>query len=603
MTLTLPGRTMAIAALLLASAGAALGETPLDALCRQYSGLDINADGEAEILGLRPLRPALDVKEGPLVAVLVEARLISQDADGQVWARLSRYAEDLAADGFSVWLVEAQVYAGPRHQDGQSLLALRRFLKAVRGAEPGLAGAVLVGAFPEAFLVRNYNWRRQDPIVLRKGQPDEQAYQAPYLRTVPEPVAMRCELILSDLDGRWEEAYIQPRTRLKTLLAVYPDGVPALGGPARDWEWGHVDYEDFFYANDGHFEVREILGPDGKVSGLDIKIRDDFENSECAAQDLERPNPMALPDLSISRINARGVALSPKKGLLDDQGRPKSLELEKGQGPKRMTEMWEFDPALERQLLIEYFDRNHRFRQGEFAAQWRPAAIACDLGNGFGEARKAQEAWAKADDQGERSSRATIADYVRWLRRPAVLRDIRAHSDPWGSEFHKVPAESLDAAIGGPIWAWHRRGDTLVNTLGGQGKADFPLYRTLWANGLPEGASFYYHNGCDGISPAGWDSKPYSDPGYGFAQGGESLLFYGQGLALVGRAKVFYDAPREFYETLAAGRTFGEAWRRYFELESAAEDHEQVGGGIGRKRAYFWSVLGDWTLRLKAGGA
>jgi hypothetical protein len=72
-------------------------------------------------------------------------------------------------------------------------------------------------------------------------------------------------------------------------------------------------------------------------------------------------------------------------------------------------------------------------------------------------------------------------------------------------------------------------------------------------------------------------------------------------LALVGRAKVFYDEPRGFYEAVAQGHPFGEGWRRYFETEAAAKDVNEVGGGIGRKRAYFWSVLGDWTLRLVRG--
>jgi len=82
--------------------------------------------------------------------------------------------------------------------------------------------------------------------------------------------------------------------------------------------------------------------------------------------------------------------------------------------------------------------------------------------------------------------------------------------------------------------------------------------------------------------------------------GAEALLFYADGLALLGRAKVFYDEPRGFAETLGAGRSFGDAWRRYFELESAAGSWHEVGDDIGRKRAYFWSVIGDWTLTLKS---
>ena len=79
----------------------------------------------------------------------------------------------------------------------------------------------------------------------------------------------------------------------------------------------------------------------------------------------------------------------------------------------------------------------------------------------------------------------------------------------------------------------------------------------------------------------------------------EALLFFGRGLALVGRAKVFYDEPRGFAAALAEGKTFGEAWARYFDHESGAGSWSEVGGDIGRKRAYFWSVIGDWTLRLR----
>ena len=39
----------------------------------------------------------------------------------------------------------------------------------------------------------------------------------------------------------------------------------------------------------------------------------------------------------------------------------------------------------------------------------------------------------------------------------------------------------------------------------------------------------------------------------------------------------------------------GEAWARYFEIESTTRGRNST---IDRKRAYFWSVLGDPTLRL-----
>jgi hypothetical protein len=157
--------------------------------------------------------------------------------------------------------------------------------------------------------------------------------------------------------------------------------------------------------------------------------------------------------------------------------------------------------------------------------------------------------------------------------------------------------------LGGPAWSWTPHGDRLDPSLAaacGGGKLDWFLLRSLWENGdVAAEPAFYHDTGCEGISPPGARKLPYDHPSYGARQGGEALLLFGNGLALVGRAKVFYDEPRGFAEALREGRTFGEAWARYFEIESQAKSWGKVGGDIGRKRAYFWSVLGDWSLRLR----
>jgi hypothetical protein len=126
------------------------------------------------------------------------------------------------------------------------------------------------------------------------------------------------------------------------------------------------------------------------------------------------------------------------------------------------------------------------------------------------------------------------------------------------------------------------------------------LLRTLYENQkvAPE-PSFYHHIGCNAISPPGVGEYAYDHPRYGKGQGAEALLFYGNGLALVGRAKVYNDEPRGFARELGKGRTFGEAWAKYFEVESKDPDIHN----ISRKRAYFWSVLGDWTLKLSPTGS
>jgi len=619
---------MALAVLLFAGLGALTAadpaEDPVASVCAAFAGFDGNGDGVVEVTALEPLGPPPSPSSTParLLVVLVEARLL-EALPGAPEAPplrplLERYAEDLAREGWQPRLVKAAVYAGERHQDGRTVLALRHFFQRLRDARPDFAGAVLVGSFPEAYLVRNYNWRDDRQPVLNQGKPNEKRFDRPVpcLRTVPEPVAWRCELVLADLDGRWEDLYIEPREHLPAVLGVYPGGVPPRGGRCTDFERSTVTCEDFFYVNDGRCDVREVLGQDAdgkptdEVVALDIEPLDAYENAECSPADAARPNPMAVPDILVSRLNPRGVALRPRpavrgvnqEGLLDAAGKPQAVTFpDEASVPHWLGGVWELDPGLERRLLAEYFDRNHRFRTQPPAGPLAAATIGFELGDGADLIRRCFAGLALSPE-GLGGSQASLVDLVRWLRQPATLRDLRAHSDPWGSTFGKPDLAALTDAAGGQPWSWTREGNALVPSLKtacANGKADFALYRTLWANGvLPESPCVYYHTGCEAIAPARAADRPYNHPEYGFWQGAEALLFYAQGLALVGRAKVFYDEPRGFYEAVAEGRSFGEGWRRYFETEAGARDVNEVGGGIGRKRAYFWSVLGDWSLRL-----
>ena len=607
------------------------GEDPVAEACKRFTGLDLNGDGVVEISSLRPLEtpPQPDGRQERLVLILVEARLLVPlrepgDGDTDLMPALRRFADDLRNAGWRSRLIATDVYAGGRHQDGRTLLALRRFFRAVADSSPPLAGAVLIGSFPEAFLVRSYNWRKRTKLTLNKGKANEHRFDepVPYLRTVPEPVAMKCELVLCDLDGNWEGLYVEARERLPSVIGIFPDGVPARGGICPDFERSGVVFEDFFHVNDGHFDVRELVvrrksdetgEPEEQVTAIDFVPLGDAVDEECTAEDRARGNPLARPEIIVSRINPRGVALRPKpnvvgtdgKGLLDGAGKPRTVVFADEKSVPRWISVWERDPVLERQLLVSYFDRNHRYRRGEFAWAFKPAAIGHGLADGFPRIKKACGGWEDFDEPGYRGgTKATLLDLAEWLKLPAVIRDLRAHSDPWGSTFGKAGIDELTAAAGGRPWVWAKEENALVPSLHDAckgGKADFALYRTMWQNGvLPDIGCFYFHQGCDGISPAHARDRVYNHPDYGYWQGAEALLFYVQGLALVGRAKVFYDEPKEFCKSLAAGKTFGETWAHYFEIESLAEDAEKGGGGIGRKRSYFWSVLGDWTLRLTA---
>jgi hypothetical protein len=109
--------------------------------------------------------------------------------------------------------------------------------------------------------------------------------------------------------------------------------------------------------------------------------------------------------------------------------------------------------------------------------------------------------------------------------------------------------------------------------------------------------SIWLYTSCEGTKVAGAETLPYNHPDYGHWQGAECFLFHISGLALIGRSKVFYDEPREMWSVLGEGGTMGDVWRHYFEVE-ADDAGLFTDNDIGRKRAYFWNILGDPTVRV-----
>ncbi|MFQ6131370.1 MAG: hypothetical protein ACE5R4_04985 [Armatimonadota bacterium] len=612
------GLCLCAAFLVIAAAAAAADKASFQAerklvakACKAYQRFDINEDGLIEIKRLRPVMAARATRkarqERGTVVVLVEERLLEYGRRrANLRPALRGYLEDLAADGYDAHLVKAAVYGGKVHQDGRTVLALRRLFQRVKADVPDFAGAVLVGNFPEACIVRQYYWHKHTDITLNAKTKNEKKFKdVDYVRDRAELVAGRAELILADLDGRWEEVYVQEKRSLPYFIAVYPGGERQEQLVTADYEFGEDTFEDFFFVHDGKWKQEDVGGGKLRFSAAG------GENDECAPADLERPNPMARPDIMVSRINARHVGVRPKRGvvgvngegLLDGRGLPQSVTFANEKKVPSGVKVWEHDEATERRLLLEFFDRNHRYRQGEFRSLRKPASLVTEFGSGLPAAKQAFAEWARFGQTGYdvRGKNTQLIEAVRWLRRPALLRFLKAHSDPWGSTFAKTEdIQALEEACGGTVWGWHKQGKQLVPTLAkNPGKLDFSKCRSLWANGLlPDCASMYTHTGCEGITPEGAASRPYTDPSYGYWQGAETLLFYCNGIVLIGRAKVFYDEPRELCQVLAGGGNWGDGWRHYFEVESAAQDVDEVGGGIGRKRAYFWSVLGDWTVTM-----
>lgn len=576
-----------------------LAAQSMEELLAQSAPCDVDGDGVAEVERLELLR-STGASDAPRVVVLVEQRLLAApDAAeralaAELRARLERLADDLGADGYRAELIAAAVYGGPEHQDGRTLLGLRRLLIRCHDAAP-LAGALLIGHFPDALLLRTCNWRKRGALELpgADGQPLRFPEGQRYLRRVTELVAHKCDLVLADLDGGWEARYAAASTVYPGVVAVFGDRVPATGGACVAWAAADRRYSDAFHVDDGAV----VLDAAARTLAIDDGARD----HELATADRERPNPIARPEIAVSRIDARGVAWSPWSELLDPRGRPRERAFAAGEAPP--ADLWHADPALERRLLIDYLDRNHRFRaEGCPAEGDRPASIAWKLPSGMPAVRAARAEWHDFDEPGFDVTREVdLCALVDWLRRPALLRTLRAHSDGAFAAFARTDAARLEAQVG-VAWNWQVRDSTATPSLAAAcrgGRADVGLYRTLFENRvLPEAPYFLVHTGCEAISPPGAARFAYHDPAYDRGQQAAALLFFTPCLALIGRAKVFYDEPARFAETLAEGASFGAAWQRGFEQESLAADWGSVGGDISRKRASFWSLLGDWTLRL-----
>lgn len=578
----------------------AAAQSPLEDVVKAFAPFDLDGDGRAEVRELR-WREERGQAGKPLVVVLVERRLWRPESTLPAATKgldqeslrlpLLQFVRDIAEEGRHVLLLTIDVHAGPPHQDGRTVLAMRRLLQRMHAVAP-MQAAVLVGHFPDAMLVRTCNWRRNEALQLpgRGGKPVAIDANTTNVRAVPEVVAHRCDLVLADLDGDWERCYVPGPSTLRSAWASFGATVPERGGACQALQVGEIAVADVFHVRDG----RAIADPDAFMLHLDPNDRD----HEVAVADRQSFNPMALPDIAVSRIDARGLGWWPEAAVeldADDALQPREREVTAG--PPR----WSAFAAQETGQLVRYFERNHRFRTStrRAAEHHRPASISHELGSGFAALRAADPAWADFAEPGyDVHTGADLLELFRWLQRPAVLRTLRAHSDPWGAAFAATDPDALQRELGLP-WHWVKDGERFVPSWRDHrsGRADHVFWRAVGAKEPAGGPFLLLHTGCEALSPPRSD-LPYDDPEYGKLGHAEAILFFSECVAMLGRAKVFYDEPREFAEVLGKGGTIGDAWKRYFELESQATNWDEVGGDIGRKRAYFWSIVGDCTLRL-----
>ncbi len=554
----------------------------------------------------------------PIVLVLVEARLLDTLpapalSSSKLEDRLRQFHVDLEADGFDSRTLSVGMRRGAGHRDGEGVLALRELFQDLHTTHPNLAGAILIGSFPEATLVRRWIWRRPYKTTTLAGVVHQ---DVDLLYIVPEVIAERSDLVLSDLDGNWDQLYEPGPVDLAGIRALPDPSVgpwPTDGGlfTSSKFERRHDQFEDFFLIHDDDFD--EISAPDS--DDLVLRLWLTGRNPECAAADLTQPNPIARPEIAVSRINPRNVAVVPDptytdvngQGFLDPSGVPQAVE-----APSPILEIWKQDAAFERRLLIDYFDRNHRFRRGDYYfsfSSFRAAAIASSSFGATGLASSLEKA-SPAFAASVVAEASTVLEFVQWLKDPAILRGVTTHAAHTLTQFDQVDYQvaDLEAEIGGQPWRWvaSQTGSTITYTpsLAHQGvHADLRLYRSLWENQTlaSNPPSFILHDGCHVNSPLGARTAPYDSPHYAPFQEAESQLFYLDGLAYVARAKEFNDSVSFVFAPAfgAAGARFGDGLAAYFGTESSSANLGKFENSVEAKRTYWWSMLGDWTLHLR----
>lgn len=610
----------------------------------RFCGFDINGDGTLEINSLKPLfaqqEPFVGMPNGVAV-VFVDPRLVTEDSSIgvsriEMMLRLGQLRQDLFSDGYYAYFVRASVYAGARHQDGRTLLAMRRFLQQIRAHYP-LRSTLLIGSFPDAAIVRSVLVKGtstiDDPEQFETGSTPLANYVGDFLATDSELVTTRAEIVLADLDGNWEGLYRE--TLDSPGYALIPN-LPSEDYPANNQVFQTETYrrtgqsfQDVFHIRDHNVRVTRHGG------SIAIDLGSLAEPSpEASPADRQQPNRIARPEIAVGRINPRSIATMPftegsdidGRQPLDASGTPQRLRFNSATFVK-----WRRDATLERRLVADYLGRAHRFRLQTHQLPLRIGSIRGPDDQLLAPARfndLLRPAIGGSVDSTEADAVSLIGLTI-WLKAPAVLRGIATHCDGVGCQVAgSASSRNIEIAAGAPtaakrVWRWHHTEANGIHVLTPSfaqmtTDANSYFYRTLWQNGVlaNSGQMFIVHDGCEVMRPTNSEDQPYNSSTYGQAgdQGkvanGESLMFYANGLGLMARNKVFNDTPAGFSKAINdSGGRFGYGWMGYFmadavdpDLDERAVDPaspERRTRTFQRKRSYFWNIIGDPTLKLR----
>jgi hypothetical protein len=568
-------------------------------IVNNYNSYDLDADGIDEIEQLKFLWFRTNSLDSPteevdmnqkLVLVLVESRLLSELSSSRysvpdLLSCFVRLRRDLALEGRQAKFLEMKDYDGTRIQEGKTVLAIREFFKNVYTNYPNLDGTLLVGSFPDAGIVRTW-----------VGYPPDTGgnfYTVGVTAGKPRPN----DIVLADLDGNWRSMYFESSTSLEgwTITPGTYTTISSNGSNLYLTNAGAVGVgttrRDFFWLKDARFAVYSL--EKGQV-WLDLNCA----SPEATTADRARPNPIARPEISVSRINPRPIAVQPPSSrLLDANGKPQTVT--NVPAINLSPPAWPQDASLERTLLVEYLNLNHAYRTGRFASQSFSVSVAwCDITT-----FAADEGLTGLTPRDTNVHAAFLPDYVQWLKRPSRFRGVAAHSNGSLSAFpldlpspDPVDYAALEAACGGHPWSWTESGNRYVSTLQGTHYAELELYRTLWENQVLTNVppSLMAHVGCT-VAGVDFGDLTHNSSGYGTFQNAASLLFYTRQLAILCRITDWNRGPFGFGAAFnaSASSVMGDGWKGI----STYLSQDTSWYSTQKKQSYIWNLVGDYTLQ------
>ncbi len=552
---------------------------------------------------------------------------------------LEDWADQLVAEGYAPIVLSTDMYgtgADEVGNDARTALAIREVLRymydcADTSAKPDrLEGVVLTGAFPE-------------PAVL-KVHWNEDSH-----RLLPEVQTLSGAVVYGDMDGKWEDTLILEEQRERydfdltddsverghvlsasgmTLTEVTMSEDTTVGCGCRIEQDPHatITLRDGFLIGDASIEVESAeSGVEGRY---DVQLTLDV-NRELSDSDRHDGLLHAVPELMVSRLDPSTVAFDPWNA----ESKPSDIPgVEIGMRRNPDGDIWVHEPLRELQMLKDYFDRNLSYRQGRDVTSNAVLSIAAD---GLSQHNRTVPAFIEANrldrHRDSLEDGATLSDAVGMLSADARYKFVIAHSSPLGSGFERVGTDEADeekaalrAAFPDGIWRWTERGTALEAMevpMGDGWRSDrhvvrdsdtvstgleLDLLRTHYEQSRAKfaPAAFYFHGGCHYASPGNMQRHVSNEGAYGAGLGipgdrgfkqSSALLFFGNGLTVMARAKVFDDGAGDYLGMLNGKSSIGDLWMAGF-VGGSKDTSEVYHGELSKRRAYNWSQEGDWTL-------